>query len=582
MRQLPRALTEPWLISEPGRELVLGVWSRGELHQDVVTKALARATAGAEGEPLKYSRATKIENGIALIPVEGPLFRKAGLFSEISGATSYDQIRQDLRLALADGGVRGIMLVVNSPGGEANGCSELADEIFRARSQKLIWSYVSGLGQSAGCWLYSAAEHVICSDTALLGCIGVRQSVVDTSKSQETAGIKVHDIVNDESPAKRDLPIDDEVLEKVQRQVNALAKVFIAAMAQNRGVTEEGVVKKFGAGDSLVGQEAVDAGLADEIGNLDSAVASMRAELAKNGSTARGTQSMSAAITAALVAGPKGLKVVNQTENPMPKLNATAGDEPEKKKDDEDKKESKAGEEMKKCSECDGEGEKDGEKCKSCDGEGEMPVSKSKSKAEDGDGDEDDKKKAEGDEDKEGKTALARMAGLSAGAPLSQIAAVLESRTAPLQALAEARNQNSKLADRVEQLEKKSHAETADKFVSEAIAMGRSVEEKRGHLVSEFIKAEKAKAGSGPAALEPSLFEKHTFTAGKVYTDGKGKPIGKKDEPSAEGSDDVRLKFAARASEIATKEKINFQAATARVKTVDPDLYAAFAALPPR
>lgn len=581
MRAVPRLLTEPWLISLAGRELVLGIWSRGELHQDVVARALAKATAGAEGEPLKYSREVKVEDGIAVIPIDGPLFRKAGLFSEISAATSYEQIRKDLRLSLADPGVRGIMLAVNSPGGEANGCSELGDEIFRARQQKLVWSYVDGLGQSAGCWLYSSAARAICSSTALLGCIGVRQSIVDTRQSDEKSGIKIYDIVNDDSPEKRDYPVDDDVLAKQQRQVNAIAQVFIAAMARNRGVTTDDVVQRFGRGDSLVGEQAVQAGLADDLGSLDGALDEMRSTLAGAnkkifvpGAGAAGTARPPKDI-AGSAARPK-----KETTMALITTAGARAEDPEKKPEEEKKS---GGDEMKKCADCDGEGEVDGKKCETCDGEGEMPMeSKSKAKADDGDGDEDDKKKAEAEEDKEAKTALARMAGISAGAPLSQIAAVLESRTAPLQALAEARQQNSKLADRVEQLEKKSHAEAADKFVSEAIASGRSLEEKRGHLVNEFIKAEKAKAGSGPAALEPSLFAKHTFTAGKVYTDGKGKPIGKKDERPADGSDDVRLKFAARASEIATKEKINFQAATARVKTVDPDLYAAFAALPPR
>jgi ClpP class serine protease len=53
--------------------------------------------------------------------------------------------------------------------------------------------------------------------------------------------------------------------------------VFIAAVARGRGVSVEKVLSDFGRGDVLIGQAAVDAGLADSVGTLDSLLAELSA-----------------------------------------------------------------------------------------------------------------------------------------------------------------------------------------------------------------------------------------------------------------------------------------------------------------
>jgi ClpP class serine protease len=545
MRTAPRALTDPWLISESGMQLVLGVWSRGELHPDIVAKAMARATAAAPGEPLQYSRETTVDRGIAVICIDGPLFRKAGLLTEVSGATSYEQIRNDLKLALADSAVRAIMLNVNSPGGEANGCSELADEIYAARSQKRIEAYIGGAGQSAACWLYSAAERATCSDTALLGCIGVRQSIIDTSKSDESAGIKVNDMVSRRARAKRDYPVDDEVLAKVQTQIDHLEEAFISAVARNRGVSDDDVATKFGGGDSLVGHYAVEAGLADDIGSLDSAITALVASLDAAPTTPQGASTMA-----------------------NPTASAKAADEPEKK--DEDKKESKAADGMKKCADCDGSGEKDGKDCKSCDGEGEMPMSK---KAAD-DKDEDEKPKSDADDGDE-KKALAALAGVSASASLGSIRAALEAKTVPLTAQAKLQMQVNDLQNKLEAREKADRTAAAKVYADKAVEEGRTTKEKRARVEAEH-------AEKGEDAAEALLFDKGTFTLLHRFSNGKGDIIGKKDESqnfAQASADEVEKAMLSKSKDIAARDKITVSDAMAKVKSENHELYAAYAAL---
>jgi hypothetical protein len=67
--------------------------------------------------------------------------------------------------------------------------------------------------------------------------------------------------------------------------LDALADVFIDAVAKYRGVSTEMVISKFGGGDVFVGQLAVEAGLADRVTTFES----LHAELVARSAPSRGT-----------------------------------------------------------------------------------------------------------------------------------------------------------------------------------------------------------------------------------------------------------------------------------------------------
>ena len=58
------------------------------------------------------------------------------LRQQTSGGTSIETLTQQFRQALSDRNTLGIVFDVDSPGGEATGIQELADEIFRSRAKK--------------------------------------------------------------------------------------------------------------------------------------------------------------------------------------------------------------------------------------------------------------------------------------------------------------------------------------------------------------------------------------------------------------------------------------------------------------
>lgn len=213
-----------------------------------------------------------IRNGVAVIPVLGPIFRYANFFTYYCGGTSVDRLARNLRACLNDDAVTAIMFEINSPGGEVTGISEFAQQVFRARSKKPVTARVGGLGCSAAYWISSMCGDIAIDKTAMLGSIGVMAVYLDDAKNLEMRGFEEIEFISSQSPHKNAPPTTDEGKKRIQKRVDALAQVFVDAVAVGRGVSTKTVLEKFGQGDVFVGQAAIDAGLADRLGSFEETV----------------------------------------------------------------------------------------------------------------------------------------------------------------------------------------------------------------------------------------------------------------------------------------------------------------------
>ncbi len=78
------------------------------------------------------ARVYRVVNGIAVLPVTGTLVHRLGGMRPFSGMTGYDGIVACLQQAMADSQVRGVLLDIDSPGGQAAGafdCVNASDAI---------------------------------------------------------------------------------------------------------------------------------------------------------------------------------------------------------------------------------------------------------------------------------------------------------------------------------------------------------------------------------------------------------------------------------------------------------------------
>lgn len=269
-RAFELAASQPWLMLPGALDNLLTIADRmGD------PAALETRT----GMRLDNSRTVSVRNGVAIIPVVGPVFRYANLFTEISGATSTQVLATDLQTALDDPKISAIILNIDSPGGVAAGINELADQIHAARDRKRIVAYIGGTGASAAYWIASAASEIVIDETALAGSIGVVVEAV--VGGEEGNGRKRYQIVSRNAPNKRVDLSTEEGRAKVGETVDAMGDVFVAKVARNLGVEPERVPEMGDFGGLRVGAAAVESGLAHRLGSLETLIT----ELAKPAAT---------------------------------------------------------------------------------------------------------------------------------------------------------------------------------------------------------------------------------------------------------------------------------------------------------
>jgi len=115
-----------------------------------------------------------IVGGVAILPLTGPLFPKANLLTEFSGATSYEKFGSDFQMAMEDSEVSGIYIPTDSPGGSCLGLAECCNRIYTARETgtKPIMALVSPMACSAAYAIVSQCDQVFITESSMAGSIG--------------------------------------------------------------------------------------------------------------------------------------------------------------------------------------------------------------------------------------------------------------------------------------------------------------------------------------------------------------------------------------------------------------------------
>ncbi len=264
------------LMIEPAKlEVLLQVLGAQDLQRQAAT-VLDSPVAGNAPTPLDLGMG---DGGIAVIQAVGSLTKRSLGLDALSGLTSYDQLQEQLAAALLDPNVEGIVLDVDSPGGEASGVFDLADRIRAGRSIKPIYAVANDRALSAAYALASSASKVFVSRTAAVGSIGVIAMHVDQSARDAATGLRYTPVYA--GARKADLsphaPISDVARGQLQAEVDRLYGLFVDTVATNRVLSAQAV--RASEAGVFFGEGAVQAGLADAVGTLRDAMHAMRLEL---------------------------------------------------------------------------------------------------------------------------------------------------------------------------------------------------------------------------------------------------------------------------------------------------------------
>lgn len=228
--------------------------------------------------PLDISSAA---SGIAVIGITGSLVRRnIGVHAQ-SGLMSYAEIGQNLELAAADPSISGILLDIDSPGGEAGGVFELAQRIREIDAIKPVWALACDSAFSAAYAIACAASRVLVTQTSGLGSIGViamhvDQSARDIQQGYRFTAVTAGDFKGDLSPHE---PLNPGSTTRLQAEVDRLYGLFVDHVADMRAMPTKAVRATQAA--CYFGPEAIDVGLADALARSDQVVLQFADFLAK-------------------------------------------------------------------------------------------------------------------------------------------------------------------------------------------------------------------------------------------------------------------------------------------------------------
>jgi protease IV len=181
--------------------------------------------------------------------------------------------------AADDKDVAALLLRINSPGGSVSASDTLYHEIksWKETNKKPVFAFVNGLGTSGAYYLAMAADRVIAHPAAVTGSIGVIMPGISFEGLMDKYGVADQTITSgpfkDTGSMFRDMRPDEK--KQMQSVIDDLYDRFTSVVAAGRPKLDQAKIKTLADGRVYSANQALAAGLVDDLGYLDDAVSQL-------------------------------------------------------------------------------------------------------------------------------------------------------------------------------------------------------------------------------------------------------------------------------------------------------------------
>ncbi|MEM5871711.1 MAG: signal peptide peptidase SppA [Candidatus Aenigmatarchaeota archaeon] len=216
---------------------------------------------------LIFSENHPFANKIAVINIRGVISSSPEILSETF--TTEDAFHM-LKKVEEDPNIKGVLFVIDSPGGSVVASREIAYAVRDLNKPKLCW--LGDIAASGAYWIASSCDHIMADPLTITGSIGVTASYLEFSKLFEKYGITYEQITSGErkdigSPFRN---LTEEERRKLQYITEEIFSYFINDIKKRRNLTEE-QVNELSKGDVYLAKDAINLGLVDSLGTLKDA-----------------------------------------------------------------------------------------------------------------------------------------------------------------------------------------------------------------------------------------------------------------------------------------------------------------------
>lgn len=197
---------------------------------------------------------------IAKVRIEGTIFENEELLKRLN------------RIAKSDA-VKGVILIVDSPGGTTVGGESIFEAVRKIAEKKPVVAQVGTLAASAGYMIASASDHIVARQTSIIGSIGVLFQYPDVSNLLEKLGVQIETVKS--SPLKAEpsyfSPASEEAKAMIKNMIMDSYDWFVNLVEERRSFTHEEALA-VANGAVFTGRQALEKKLIDSLGGEEEAV----------------------------------------------------------------------------------------------------------------------------------------------------------------------------------------------------------------------------------------------------------------------------------------------------------------------
>ena len=207
----------------------------------------------------------KTTSHTAVVEIKGEIANGADASAEFVVAA--------MKTAFEDDGAKAVVLLINSPGGSPVQAGIINDEIKRlkAKYNKPVYAVVEETCASAAYYIAAATDKIFVDKASIVGSIGVLMDGFGFTGTMEKFGVERRLIISGENKGFLDpfSPVNDAQRAHAQQLIDQIHEQFINVVKTGRGDRLKLNTPGLFSGLFWSGQQAIDLGLADQLGNVD-------------------------------------------------------------------------------------------------------------------------------------------------------------------------------------------------------------------------------------------------------------------------------------------------------------------------
>jgi len=213
------------------------------------------------------------KNIVGVVVAKGEIFDGTRPPGEIGGDSTSALIRE----ARMEENIKAVVLRVDSPGGSAFASEVIRRECVLTRNAgKPVVISMGSVAASGGYWISTASDEIWASSATITGSIGVLGIFPNYRKTlSKYLGININGLGTTplSGMMRPDQPFNPVAGDMIQQFINRIYEDFLDRVAEARKM-DKAEVDKIARGRVWSGEDALELGLVDKLGELENAIAS--------------------------------------------------------------------------------------------------------------------------------------------------------------------------------------------------------------------------------------------------------------------------------------------------------------------